>query len=136
LGVVALRHDVEVEALREPLTGDVGGFEDDDPRSFSLDAHPGRIARTHSSTGLHARPPAPNVPLDADKDLRHLARESGGHATRENWPGHLRSCTVVTAAASRYDVGVEYDITTQPVYPALTKIAVADVKTLSDHPWF
>jgi mannose-6-phosphate isomerase-like protein (cupin superfamily) len=31
---------------------------------------------------------------------------------------------------------VDYDITMQPVYDALTKISIADSKRLSDHPWF
>lgn len=32
--------------------------------------------------------------------------------------------------------GVDYDITMQPVYEALTRIAIADARKLSDHPWF
>jgi mannose-6-phosphate isomerase-like protein (cupin superfamily) len=31
---------------------------------------------------------------------------------------------------------VDYDITMQPVYDALTKISIDDAKRLSDHPWF
>ena len=31
---------------------------------------------------------------------------------------------------------MSYDIVTTPVYGALEKVAVADVKKLSDHPWF
>jgi len=31
---------------------------------------------------------------------------------------------------------VNYDIVTEPVFEGLQKIAIADVKQLSDHPWF
>lgn len=31
---------------------------------------------------------------------------------------------------------MEYDIKMQPVYEGLQKIAISDVKMLSDHPWF